>query len=262
MNEVSGAAPAELPRHWHRRLRRGLLFVAIGAALASFALFASAMIAFVSTLDDPEPYFKMLVPGTLIALALTVPSLLIGGGLLASLVASIDRGGAFAALLLGLALFCMTGLLEVITPVGGIVWQIHASLGLLAIALLVAGLAAIGRSALALKELLGISDPRIVRSARRVRTSGYIVIAIALLLPFAPSLLPGVTPRVCMSYSGGVVALIVATPLLATAVLALRARRATDLANARYCPDCGYRRPIGARCSECGRTDAPSAPSV
>lgn len=252
MTDAAALAPG-----WHAALLRGLLAAQLGALAAAAGLAVCALLA-IGLVREWEPMgLRFLVPTALLLLAAALLLLLVGALRLARPIAHVDRGGAFAAIYLGTTLLVGTGLLEVVgaaTLAGRIA---HAAYALFAVALLAAGIVAMPRSARALRELLALGNG-LDAFARRLRLLALLVLAASLLLPFAPmllrSVLPGVTPRACLVYSGAIGALLAAVPLVGLAALLSASRRTArarivDLAR---CPACGYPRPAGTSCPECG----------
>ncbi len=244
---------SDLPRGWHGRIRRGLFFLTAGAVHAALAFVVCGTLLL-------SPSYSALGPGqvlpavALFFYVLSICGLLLGAGLLARFAIEVDRGGSFAAIILGFVLFSVTGMLEVFGATGITSRVVHSALALGSILLLVVGLATVPRPVASLYRLLAIDDRRLTGMARRIRYLSYAVMAASILLPFAPNFFPGVTPRVCIERSAGVVSLLVALPLMALAYLSVRLQSEARLTLDRltHCPECGYPREPGERCPECG----------
>jgi hypothetical protein len=259
--------PTTLGPGWHAALLRGFLAAQLGALAAASGLTVCSLLAIGMVREWESRPLSLLVPTALLLLAAALLLLLVGAIRLARPVAHIDRGGAFTAVYLGTALLVGTGLLEVVgsaTLAGRVA---HAAYALFAVTLLAAGIVAMPRSARALRELLALGSG-LDAFARRLRMLALLVLAASLLLPFAPmllrSVLPGVTPRACLVYSGAIGALLAAVPFVGLAALLGRTRTSARAALVRLdrCPHCGYRRPAQAVCPECGSTPALSQASV
>lgn len=247
-----------LPAGWHAALLRGLCAAEVGSLAAAGGLASSAGVALAAFFEWGNRIEGLFAPAAVLLFLVALVALLLGALPLARAVVHIDRGGSFAAIYLGTVLLIGTGLLEAVADLTVAARIAHAVYALFAVTLLAAGVVGMRRNAAALRQRLAVDDPDLDRRARRLRILALLVVGASLLLPFAPvllrSVLPGVTPRACLVYSGVAGALIAALPFIGLARLLHRVRSAARhaLPALPHCPACGYPRPPGTRCPECG----------
>lgn len=157
------------------------------------------------------------------------------------------------ALLLGLSLIAVTGYREVHSPTTGAPQTLHALIGIASVTLLVAGLASASAAFQPVTSMLH-AERDVGRLAGAVRWITYLSLAAGLLIPFTPFLAGDAMPADCAERVAATVALVFAVPLVVTATGAaifLRVLGAHS-AESMFCPRCGYSRPPGLTCPECG----------
>ncbi|MBL9150621.1 MAG: zinc ribbon domain-containing protein [Phycisphaerae bacterium] len=157
-------------------------------------------------------------------------------------------------LLGGATLLASTGTIE-FGVFGAAARVLHAIVGLGSILLIVAGAALAGRGFRDLLAPFAIDLTRLARLGRRLRALTYVSLAIGLVVPFIPLWLSHLTPRDCATWTAVAGAALFAVPAglsfhVLNEVWALIA--VTGTMTTPYCPRCGYPRPAGTRCSECG----------
>lgn len=136
---------------------------------------------------------------------------------------------------------------------------VHAPIGALSLVLLLGSIVTGGRALAPLTGILRLEPPP---RWRGLALATIVSLGCGSLVSFLPLLLEQSTPRACALRIAGIAALSFAFPAFAALGPLRRFRqRVVDAADAAdWCPSCGYRRPPGARCPECGGLDA-SLPS-
>lgn len=239
--------PPELVRRWYALTLMALVSFAVGSALV-----ASTFVA-----------WSLILPGWLPGWlqesfdrwALAAGLLSLGIGILAWTRAWARPRMAlpFLAILTGLLGIAYTGYREVHGSAAGTPQTLHAFVGIGSVVCIVFGTAASRGVFTPLVSLFHLGSP-IHRLAGVLRYVAYATLALGLLVPFVPTLFGDATPPACALRIAAAGALVFAVPLatlmVASIILiaSLRAHRTSVPA----CTQCGYPRPAGERCPECG----------
>ncbi|MBL9121888.1 MAG: hypothetical protein JNL80_18425 [Phycisphaerae bacterium] len=243
-------SPLELPRHWYAMTRVAMRCFAFGSLLLACS-FVAWWLMLLPTVEPIRPVVAIFYDRWTLALGLLCQSL--GVAAWARAWVTIPRVLPLLSLLVGIALIAITGYREVHAPASGTPQVLHAMIGLSSVVLLLFGLRGAKQSFGPVVTLFGL-ETEAARMARVLRWVAYVTLAFGLLLPFTPKLFGDSTPHACALRVAATGALAFAAPLLVTAassLLFLHGLRSREgLAPA--CLRCGYPRPAGERCPECG----------
>ncbi|MFO0827700.1 MAG: zinc ribbon domain-containing protein [Phycisphaerales bacterium] len=242
---------------WHRSLESGFFALALGSAFLGGAFVAmSALSLLWSDLADKTISRARdlvgAVPITLVAAASL--SLLYGFVALArgarrplDVVAPITLTAGVFGLVAG-------GGLELIALYRGGPRPSHALIGVLSIVAILLGVLLSGRAFRLFAARLAIDPSAAASTGRHLRLVTYLALAIGVALPFLPMGFVNLTPRECALRTAALGSAVFSLPLIASCVALVRLIRSADrsLRDLGHCPRCGYPRPPGARCPECG----------
>ncbi len=241
----------ELPRHWYSMTRLALICFAIGLTLVACS-FVAWWLMLLPTADALRPVIAIFYDRWSLAIGLT--SMGIGLSAWTRAWVAVRLVLPLLSLLMGIGLIAVTGYREVHAPASGLPQIPHAVMGVGAVVLLLFGISGSTTSFAPLVELFGVGRPT-HRLATILRATSYVALTIGLLVPFTPRLFGGLTPHACELRVAATGALAFAVPFVVAAVGSLRLVGALRIAEDRVpiCTHCGYRRPAGEVCPECGR---------
>jgi hypothetical protein len=253
--------PAELPRRWYALTRFALWCFTLGPSLI-----ATTLVAWWLMLPRPRPSFAVeTIDFDRWTLAFGLVALGIG---LAAWMRALSRTangvgrGAFRelrrtmpllAIFLGVTLITVTGYREVHDTAAGTPQVLHAVLGIGSVLLILAGLVTSRRACAPLIELFDVGS--VIRVATRALLFvSYAALGLGTLVPFTPTFFDDGTPWAIAVRIAGTGALLFAIPLAMVAVVSflLLWRLCTCRRLIPVCTRCGYPRPAGKTCPECG----------
>lgn len=240
----------ELPRHWYRTTRASLRLFTVGAILLACS-FAAWWLMLLPSSADVRPVIEFLFDRWVLAGGLL--SMAFGVLLWARVWITARRVVPILSLVVGVALIALTGYREVHTPTSSTPPILHAVEGLASVLLLLGGLRGSRRAFGPLLRIFGIERDA-GRMSGLLRRTTYLALAVGMLLPFTPRLFGDETPHACSLRIAATSALAFTPPLLALAVCAtllLHSLRQRER-HATTCLRCGYARPAGSTCPECG----------
>jgi len=249
------------PPRWHAAISRGISCLVVGMVLVAGSLAATG--ALLVTLPDfaadferrPERVVKPVIAAA--GLVSVVACLILSAGciLLSRGMGNDRRPQWLFAPIFGILFLGLAGLAD-FDPrlrIG------HAPFALLGVASILFGIPFVGRGLGPVADDLGITpDP----DRRRLLAITFVSLAAGILVSFLPLALEHATPRSCAIRVAGIAASALSVPAFATVGPLRRFGRQVSAARdgARWCPACGYPRPAGTRCPECGLDPATLAP--
>lgn len=251
VSERTGAE-GSLPNAWHDLRWMGLHALGLTACAIGVVVLAIAGAAIApGILPVLAPAVFVIAGGlaalvSLVALPIAVVTLLRSGGQ-SQLVASL------AVLAVGIALVLFVGAAELIDAAMD-VRTTHSIVGLLAILLIVGGLIASRGGFRRLLRSFALDDAESRRLGVMLRGATYAALVVGIFVPFLPLWLSAVTPRHCATWTAALAATAFSIPpfMASWVIWTLDRSIAKSLARLQHCPHCGYLRPAGTRCPECG----------
>lgn len=254
-NALAQTIPAmdvkELPRHWYATTQLSLVAFAFGAALVACS-FAAWWLMLLPTGESIRSVIAFFYDRWTLAFGLI--ALAVGLGAWARAWRRGSRILPLVALLGGIACIAVTGYREMHAPAAAMPQALHAVVGIGAVLLIVLGIATAPRAFGPLAELFGVESES-ARLARVVRIVAYGALALGLTVPFAPSYLGDTLSPAWSDRIAAAGALLFAIPLGVVAIAAILYLRALRRGERRVpiCIGCGYPRPAGETCPECGK---------